>query len=82
MTVPLMASRRMALGEPTSPLVSGVMVAALSPRPVMTMAAAASRTLALRLARRASSDRSKCTNSVGTRVTSGASTRKPSSSNS
>src|SRR5205085_3031104 len=81
-TVPLIASRRMAFGEPTSPLVSGVMVAALRPRPEATMAAAASRTTALCVARRLASDRSNGTNSVGTRVTSGDSTRRLSSSSS
>ena len=47
MTDPPTPSRRMRFGLPTSPVVSGVMVAALSPRPVSRMAAAASRTTAL-----------------------------------
>jgi len=77
-----MASRRMALGEPTSPWPSGVMVAAFSPNPLAAMAAAASRTTAFWVARRFSSDRLKCANSTGTRVTSGASTRRLSASSS
>ncbi len=81
-TLPSISSRRMALGEPTSFLVSGVMVAALRPRPVAAMARAASRTTAFWVARRFSSDRSKWTKSVGTRVTSGVRTRRLSSSNS
>jgi len=39
--VPSISWRRMAFGEPTSPLGSGVMVAALRPRPVSRMAVAA-----------------------------------------
>ena len=33
MTLPSISRRRMALGEPTSPLISGVIVAALRPSP-------------------------------------------------
>ena len=61
MTEPPTPSRRIRLGLPTSPVVSGVIVAALSPRPVSRMAAAASRTTALAVARRFSRERSKCT---------------------
>ena len=63
MTEPPTPSRRMRFGLPTSPVVSGVIVAALSPRPVSRMAAAASWTTALAVARRFSRDRSKWTSS-------------------
>src|SRR5574337_1039296 len=46
-TLPSISSRRMALGDPTSPGVSGVIVAALRPRPVSRMALAASRHVAI-----------------------------------
>jgi len=49
---------KMALGDPTSPESSGVTVAALIPNPFSLMAAAASCTTALSVARRFSSDRS------------------------
>jgi len=42
MTLPSISRRKIAFGEPTSPLISGVMVAALRPSPVRFIAAAAS----------------------------------------
>ena len=58
MTVPSMPVLKMALGEPTSSGSSGVTVAAFMPNPVSLMAAAASCTTSLSVARRFSSDRS------------------------
>ena len=49
----------MRFGEPTSSLPSGVMVAALRPKPASRIACAASVTTPLEVARRCSSDRSK-----------------------
>ncbi len=58
MTLPPIALRRMALGEPTSPVVSGVIVAALRPSLARFIASAAWWTTALFVARRCSSERS------------------------
>ena len=58
-TFPSTSSRRMRFGEPTSSLPSGVIVAALSPRPASRIALAASVTTSLEVARRCSSERSK-----------------------
>ena len=52
MTLPSIALRRIALGEPTSPCPSGVTVAALRPSFVRFIAAAASSTTAFFVARR------------------------------
>ena len=82
MTDPPTPSRRMRLGLPTSPVVSGVMVAAFSPRPVSRMAAAASRTTSLAVARRFPRDRSNRSSSRSNPRTPGSSTRSASSSSS
>ena len=58
MTFPSTPSRTMRLGEPTSSLPSGVTVAAFRPNPASFIAAAASSTTALDVARRCSSERS------------------------
>ena len=58
-TLPPISSRRIRFGEPTSPRVSGVTVAAFSPRPCSRIAAAASCTTRFLVARRLSSERSK-----------------------
>ena len=58
MTEPPIPSRRRRLGEPTPPMSGGVTVAALSPRPDSTIAAAASRTTSFFVARRLSRERS------------------------
>src|SRR5919108_1286080 len=81
-TRPPISSRRMRFGEPTSSAPSGVIVAAFSPRPASRTAAAASCTISLGVARREASERSKRGNRSSTPVTSGASTRSASSSNS
>jgi len=57
-TFPPIFSRRIRFGEPTSPVVSGVTVAALSPSPWSRIARDASWTTPLSVARRFSSDRS------------------------
>ena len=62
-TRPSSSSRRIRLGLPTSSLPSGVTVAALRPKRASRMAAAASDTTALDVARRCSSERSKRTSS-------------------
>ena len=58
MTWPPISSRRMRFGEPTSPRVSGVIVAAFRTRPASRIAAAASWTTSFCVARRFSSERS------------------------
>jgi hypothetical protein len=58
MTLPSTPSRTMRFGEPTSSLPSGVIVAALMPRPDSCMAAAASSTIWFLVSRLRSSDRS------------------------
>ena len=58
MTLPFTSSRRMRLGDPTSSLPSGVIVAALMPSPHAFMARADSVTTSLFVARRFSSERS------------------------
>ena len=63
-TLPSIPSRKIRFGEPTLPISVGVMVAAFSPRPVSTMAAAASWTTPLLVRRRLSSDRSNRTRST------------------
>ena len=82
MTEPPTPSRRMRLGLPTSPVVSGVMVAAFSPRPVSRMAAAAWRTTSLAVTRRFPSERSNRSSSRSNPSTPGSKTRSASSSNS
>ena len=57
-TLPLTASRSSRLGEPTSSAPSGVTVAAFRPKPEAHIAAAASLTTSLFVARRCSSERS------------------------
>ena len=81
-TLPPISSRRIRFGEPTSPRVSGVTVAPLSPRPCWRIAAAASCTTRFLVARRLSSERSKRGSSSSRPITSGASTRSDSSSSS
>src|SRR3712207_5967768 len=81
-TVPFISSLKMAFGEPTSSGPSGVTVAALMPKPHSFIAAAASCTTLLSVARRFSSERSKRLNSMSRPVTPGSSTRSDSSSNS
>ena len=58
MTEPPIPSRNRRLGEPTPPISGGVTVAALSPSPASTMAAAATRTTSLLVFRRFSKDMS------------------------
>src|SRR5918994_506093 len=82
MTLPSTSSRRMRLGEPTSSLPSGVTVAALIARPASRIARAASVTHAFALSRRRSSERSWCSSSTGSPVSSGSSTRMACSSSS
>ena len=72
MTVPPTPSRRIRLGLPTSPVVSGVIVAALSPRPAERIAAAASCTTPFAVRRRFSRDRSNRRSCRSTPNTSGA----------
>ena len=57
-TLPSTSSRRIRLGEPTSSLPSGVIVAALRPKPASRIARAASWTISLPVSRRFSSERS------------------------
>src|SRR5918994_960267 len=75
MTFPSTSSRRIRLGEPTSSLPSGVIVAALIPRPASRIAPAASVTQALPVSRRFSSERSWCSSSTRSPVSSASSTR-------
>ena len=82
MTDPPTPSRRMRFGLPTSPVCSGVIVAAFSPNPVSRMAAAASWTTALPVARRLARERSNRTSSRSKPRTSGSRTRSASRSNS
>src|SRR3954453_17180011 len=81
-TRPPISSRRIRFGEPTSSALSGVTVAAFRPRPASRIAAAASCTTWLPVARRDSSERSKRGSSSARPITSGASTRSDSSSSS
>src|SRR4051794_22608388 len=81
-TRPPISSRRIRFGEPTSSALSGVTVAAFRPRPASRIAAAASCTTWLPVARRDSSERSKRGSSSSSPTTSGASTRSDSSSSS
>src|SRR5262245_35081164 len=78
-TLPSIASRRIAFGLPTSPMPSGVIVAAFRPKPWRASASAASRTTALRVARRLSSERSYRSKVIWSPVTAGSSTRSDSS---
>ncbi len=57
-TLPPISSRRIRLGEPTSSRPSGVMVAALMPKPLSRIARAASWTISLPVSRLRSSERS------------------------
>ena len=75
-TEPPTSSRRIRLGEPTSPASSGVIVAAFTPSPVRRMDAAAARTTSLAEARRRSRDRSNRSNEISNPITSGSSTRR------
>ena len=81
-TLPPIPSRTIRLGEPTSSGPSGVIVAALRPSPASRMAAAASSTTWLDVARRFSRPRSKCVSPTGSPRTSLSSTRKDCSSSS
>ena len=81
-TEPPTSSRRIRLGEPTSPASSGVIVAAFTPSPVRRMDAAAARTTSLAEARRRSRDRSNRSNEISNPITSGSSTRRACSSSS
>src|SRR5260370_1508084 len=82
MTRPSICLRRIALGLPTSPAPSGVIVAAFSPYPHSRSAAAASMTTWLRVARRLSSERSKSRRSIAKPMTSGSRSRTASLSSS
>src|SRR3954467_1617107 len=81
-TRPPISSRRIRFGEPTSSARSGVTVAAFSPSPASRIAAAASCTTWLPVARRDSSERSKRGSLSSSPITSGASTRSDCSSSS
>src|SRR5450759_153579 len=74
-TRPSISLRRMAFGLPTSPLPSGVMVAALIPNPSSRSASAASMTPSLRVLRRSSRERSKLRFSISSPITPGSSKR-------
>ena len=65
MTDPPTPSRKIRFGLPTSPVASGVIVAALSPSPSRAWRPPPSCTTALSVARRFSNERSKCTSSSG-----------------
>src|SRR3954464_11742814 len=81
-TRPPISSRRIRFGEPTSSARSGVTVAAFSPSPASRIAAAASCTTWLPVARRDPSERSKRGSLSSSPITSGASTRSDCSSSS
>jgi hypothetical protein len=70
---------RTAFGEPTSPGLSGVIVAALRPKPASFIASAASYTTLFSVARRFSSERSYRSNSKFSPVTEESNTLKDSS---
>src|SRR5260370_6769848 len=82
MTRPSICLRRIALGLPTSPAPSGLIVAAFSPYPHSRSAAAVSMTTWLRVARRRSSERSKSRRSIAKPMTSGSRSRTASLSSS
>jgi hypothetical protein len=81
-TLPPISSRMIRFGEPTSLRPSGVIVAAFSPRPASRIAAAASWTTWLFVARRFASERSNRGSCRSVPITSGARTRSASSSSS
>ena len=81
-TLPPIASRRIRFGLPTSSAPSGVIVAALIPNPVSSIASAASAQTRFSVARRFASERSKRTISSSIPSSAGSSTRSACSSSS